>query len=341
MSNQIERTTIRLALPSKGRMEAETRHFLSDCGFTVKRVNPRQFIAKISEIPHLEVWFQRTADIVRKVRDGDVDFGMVGYDNVVEYQRDTNSIVTIHEKLGYGHCYLAVAVPEDWTKVNTLEDLITLAATRSETRPIRVVSKFQTQAAQFLSAHNIRHRLLYADGALEAGPQMGTADFIIDLVSSGVTLRENRLKEIEGGRILDSQMVLIGNRLAMTKRPEVLDMAHTMLERFEAHIRASEHHSVVANMRGNSPEDVAQKLFSQTDLVGLQGPTISPVYHREQTDINWYAISIVVRKDNLDASIRQIRAVGGSGVLVLPLTYIFDEEPPSWRKLLDNLGLGK
>ncbi|MDM8529292.1 ATP phosphoribosyltransferase [Anaerolineales bacterium HSG24] len=337
MSNQPQRTTIRLALPSKGRVEAETRHFLSDCGFTINRVNPRQFIANIPEIPHLEVWFQRSADIVRKVRDGDVDFGIVGYDNVVEYQHDTNSIVIIHEKLGYGHCYLAVAVPEDWTDINSLDDLINLAAIQSKTRPIRVVSKFQKQATLFLSTHNITHRLLYADGALEAGPQMGTADFIIDLVSSGVTLRENRLKEIEGGRILDSQMVLIGNRFTMTKRPEVLEVARTMLERFEAHIRATEHHSVVANMRGDSPEDVAQKLFSQPDLIGLQGPTISPVYLRKPTDTNWYAISIVVRKDNLDASIRQLRAVGGSGVLVLPMTYIFDEEPPRWRKLLDNL----
>ena len=66
------RTGIRLALPSKGRMESETLTLLKDCGLPINKVNPRQYIAEIPEIPHLEVWFQRSADVVRKVRDGDV-----------------------------------------------------------------------------------------------------------------------------------------------------------------------------------------------------------------------------------------------------------------------------
>jgi ATP phosphoribosyltransferase len=100
-----------------------------------------------------------------------------------------------------------------------------------------------------------------------------------------------------------------------------------------------EHCTVIANIRGASPERVAQKIFEQSDLGGLQGPTISRVYLRNPSDTNWYAISIVVRKDRLHQSIEQLRAIGGSGVLVLPVTYIFEEEPLRWLKLLESLGV--
>ncbi len=313
--------------------------FLRECGLPVNKVNPRQYIAKIAEIPHLEVWFQRSADVVRKVRDGDLDLGIVGFDTVVEYRGTADEVVILHDALGYGHCRLSIAVPEAWTEVNSITDLATLARTNTH-RPLRVVSKYERQTSAFFDQHNIKpYRILYADGALEAAPQMGSADFIVDLVSSGVTLRENRLKQIEGGQLLKSQAVFIGNRTALAERPRVLAAAREMLERFEAHLRALEHYAVIANMRGNAPEEVAQKVFAQSDLGGLQGPTISRVYLRDLTDTGWYAISIVVRKDRLNRAIEQLRAIGGSGVLVLPVTYIFEEEPPRWLKLLDTLGI--
>ncbi len=337
------RTEIRLALPSKGRMEEETRSFLQACGLLVNKVNPRQYIAQISEIPHLEIWFQRSADVVRKVRDGDVDLGIVGYDMVVEYRGQADDVVVIHEALGYSRCYLAVAVPEEWTEIHSVANLADLAASRySRQRPLRVVSKYERQTTAFLEKNKISpYRILHADGALEAAPQMGSADFIIDLVSSGVTLRENRLKQIEGGQLLRSQAVFIGNRTALTRRPEVLVIARQMLERIEAHLRATEHQTIIANIRGESPQEVAQKVFSQSDLGGLQGPTISPVYLRESSTTQWYSVTIVVPKDRLQQSIEQLRRIGGSGVLVLPLTYIFEEEPPRWLKLLETLGMNR
>ena len=255
-SNQPYRPNIRLALPSKGRMEDETLAFLRECGLGVNKVNPRQYIAQIPAIPDLEVWFQRSADVVRKVRNGDIDLGIVGYDAVAEYRGPADKVVIIHEALGYGYCRLALAVPEHWHNVNTITDLASLAAEREPERPLRVVSKFQRQAPLFLEQHNIQpYHLLHADGALEAAPQMGTADMIVDLISSGVTLRENRLKELEGGKIFDSQAVFIGNRAALTNRPQALTVTRELLERFEAHLRASEHYTIIANIRGSSPED--------------------------------------------------------------------------------------
>ncbi len=319
-------------------MEEETKNFLHECGFTVKRLAPRQYVARIPQIPYLEVWLQRSADMVRKVRDGDVDLAIVGLNTVAEFCGETDNLVTIHEDLGYCRCRLGVAVPESWTDINTMADIARLAAERSPDQPLRIVSKYERLATPFLEKHHIQpYRLLYEDGALEASPQMGTADFIIDLVETGVTLRENRLKEIADGKMLDSQAVFIGHRPSLIKRPEVLAAAHEMLERFEAHLRAKGNFSVVANMRGTSPEEVAKKVFSQPDLGGLQGPTISSVYLREASETNWYAISIVVRQDHLYRVIEQLRQIGGSGVLVLPIMYIFDEEPPRWQKLLAEL----
>lgn len=339
-SSNINRTTVRLALPSKGRMENETLALLQNCGLSLNKVNPRQYITQIPELPNLEVWFQRSADVVRKVRDGEADLGIVGHDKVAEYSGAHGEVIIIHDALGYGHCRLSVAVPEAWSDINSVKELSSLAESRDRNRPLRVVSKYQRQAKAFLEEHNIKpYHLLHADGALEAAPQMGTADFIVDLVSSGVTLRENRLKEIEDGELLQSQAMFIGNKTALAQRPDALKITKEMLERFEARLRAIEHQTVIANIRGNSAEDVAKKLFSRPELGGLQGPTISRVYIREATDTKWYAITIVVRKDKLHQAIEQLRLIGGSGVLVLPVAYIFEEEPLRWQNLLAALNL--
>ncbi len=338
MTSSNHRTAIRLALPSKGRMENQTLALLQSCGLTINKVNPRQYIAQIPEIPNMEVWFQRSADVIRKVRDGAVDLGIVGLDKVAEYSGSNQEVIMLHEALEYSHCRLSVAVPETWQDINSVSDLAALAQSRSDKRPLRVVSQYQRQAKQFLEQHNITpYHMLHADGALEAAPQMGTADFIVDLVSSGVTLRENRLKELKDGLLIHSQATFIGNRTALLQRPDILDVAHDMLERFEAHLRATEHNMIIANMRGDSAEKVAQKVFSQPQLGGLQGPTISPIYLQETTDITWFAISVVVRKDKIHHAIKQLRKIGGSGVLVLPVTYIFEEEPLRWQNIMDNL----
>lgn len=335
-----KRSVVRLALPSKGRMESGTLELLQQCGLTVKKFNPRQYVAHIPDLENLEVWFQRSADVVRKVRDGDVDLGIIGYDKFAEYQGADDSLVVIHDALGYSHCHLAVAVPEEWEETHSVADLAKIAKARDGSRPLRVVSKYQRLAKAFLEKQGVMpYHMLHADGALEAAPLMGTADFIVDLVSTGVTLREHRLKELAGGTLLHSQAIFFGNRAALTGRPEALAVTHEMLERFEAHLRALDHLTVVANIRGESPEEVAQKVFSQPELGGLQGPTISRVYLREPTETNWYAISIVVRKNRLHQAIEQLRQIGGSGVLVLPISYIFEEEPPRWQKLLKTLGL--
>jgi len=172
---------------------------------------------------------------------------------------------------------------------------------------------------------------------------MGSADIILDLVSTGVTLRENNLREIEGGRIMDSQGVLVANRRALLQRPGLLELCHELIERLEAHLTADKFYSVVANMRGKSAAEVSERLI-RAGLGGLQGPTVSPVYTLDPgsdsiVQMSLFAAVICVPKKQLYPAVKALRRVGGSGVLVQPMTYIFDEEPARWAQLLDNLDL--
>ncbi|KAK4254431.1 hypothetical protein QN277_009816 [Acacia crassicarpa] len=338
-----ERHGIRIGLPSKGRMSADTLELLKDCQLSVKQVNPRQYVAEIPQLPNLEVWFQRPKDIVRKLLSGDLDLGIVGLDTVSEYGRGAEDLILVHEALEYGDCHLSIAIPQYgiFENINSVKELAQMPQWTEE-RPLRVATGFTYLGPKFMKENGIKHVLFSsADGALEAAPAMGIADAILDLVSSGTTLRENNLKEIEGGTVLESQAVLVASRKSLMQRKGVLEITHEILERFEAHLRAIGQFTVTANMRGSSAEDVAERVLSQPSLSGLQGPTISPVFCKRNGKVlpDYYAIVICVPKKELYKSVQQLRAIGGSGVLISQLTYIFEEETPRWRQLLSKLGM--
>ncbi|KAJ0244092.1 ATP phosphoribosyltransferase [Hirschfeldia incana] len=339
----VEREQIRLGLPSKGRMAADSIDLLKDCQLFVKQVNPRQYVAQIPQLPNTEVWFQRPKDIVRKLLSGDLDLGIVGLDTLSEYGQENEDLIIVHEALNFGDCHLSIAIPNYgiYENINSLKELAEMPQWSAE-RPLRVATGFTYLGPKFMQANGIKHvTFSTADGALEAAPAMGIADCILDLVSSGTTLKENNLKEIEGGVVLESQAALVASRRALTERKGALNTVHEILERLEAHLKADGQFTVVANMRGNSSQEVAERVLSQPSLSGLQGPTISPVYCKKdgKVSIDYYAIVICVPKKALYESVKQLRAVGGSGVLISPLTYIFDEDTPRWGQLLRNLKL--
>ncbi|MGC9520816.1 MAG: ATP phosphoribosyltransferase [Anaerolineae bacterium] len=334
-----ERDEVRLSLPSKGRLADDALEFMSACGLRVHKPNPRQYAATIPALPGLTVLFQRPTDIVISVREGSMDFGITGLDVTQEFGGDNDEILVLHEALGFGGCRLAVAVPEAWEGVQTVEDLAALAA--SWDRPLRVATKFTNLTGAFLSEHSVTpFELVYAEGTLEVAPAIGYADCIVDLVSSGQTLRDNRLRRLTDGILLRSQAALIANRSALRRRPEVLDVARVLLEFTEAHLRAQEHVLIVANMRGEGPDAIAQRMFEMRVLGGLQGPTISPVLVADGNP-NWYAVQIVVRRDRLIQAIAELRDIGGSGVVVTPVTYIFEEEPDRYRAMMAAVGTGE
>jgi len=326
--------TIRLSLPSKGRLESDTLDFLSETGLRVFKPNPRQYEAHVPSLPDLGIIFQRPGDIVVSVRQGSIDFGITGMDVIEEKRGPNGDLLILHDALGFGHCSLALAVPEGWGEVTDLVSLKGYSA-RLE-RPLRVATKFPNLTERFLTEKGIPHSLISAEGTLETAPTIGYADVISDLVSSGQTLKDNRLRALTDGVIQPSQAALIANRKALQTNPNALEMARRLLEYIEAHLRAKENLLVVANMRGESPETIAQKMFHETTVGGLQGPTISPVIVRD-TKQNWFSVSIVVRRDDLSRTITELRNIGGSGIIVSPVTYIFEEEPPRYKAMLAAL----
>lgn len=326
--------TIRLSLPSKGRLESGALDFLSAAGLRVFKPNPRQYQADIPALPDLGIIFQRPGDIVVSVRQGSVDFGITGIDVIEEKRGENGDILILHDALGFGHCSLTLAVPESWKDVTDIRSLKKFAGTFNH--PLRVATKFPALTKRFLNQHNIPHTLIAAEGTLETAPTIGYTDIISDLVSSGQTLQDNRLRPLPDGVIQPSQAALITNRKALQARPEVLEMARRLLEYIEAHLRAKDNLLVIANMRGENPGVIAEKIFTQTSVGGLQGPTISPVMVREGGP-NWYSVTVVVRRDRLPQAITELRFIGGSGIIVSPVTYIFEEEPPRYKAMLAAL----
>ena len=325
---------IRLSLPSKGRLESDALDFLSAVGLRVFKPNPRQYEAEVPAIPQLGIIFQRPGDIVVSVRQGSVDFGITGMDVIEEKRGGNGDILILHDALDFGHCSLTLAVPEGWDKVT---DIASLKDYLSELgRPLRVATKFPFLTERFLNQRAIPHTLISAEGTLETAPTIGYADAISDLVSSGQTLKDNRLRALTDGLIQPSQAALIANRKVLQMNPNALEMARRLLEYIEAHLRAEENLLIIANMRGESPEAIAQKMFDETKVSGLQGPTISPVIVRDAKQ-KWFSVSIVVRRADLSRAIMELRTIGGSGMIVSPVTYIFEEEPPRYKAMLDAL----
>ena len=325
---------IRIALPSKGLLSEGSKQLLADVGLPVFNPNPRQYIAWIPRLPEVEVIFQRPGDIVISVRDGSVDFGITGRDIYLEKTDSNGRILELHSKLGFGKCTLFVIVPEDLEDINSIQDLKNFQ--QSLARPLKVATKFPNLSEKFFgSEEKISIEVIRAEGALEIAPTVGYADLIVDLVSTGTTLRDNRLKRLTGGKLLEAEACLIANRERLSNDPETLQIATKLLEMIGAHLRGKQNLAVFANVRANSEEEISEKIFKQAVIGGLQGPTVSRILTRDNE--NFYAIHVVVRKDELHTAIGELREIGGSGVVVSPVNYIFEEQPLEILNMITEL----
>lgn len=325
---------IRIALPSKGMLAEESKSLFAEVGLKIYSPNPRQYIATIPRLPQVEVIFQRTGDIVISVRDGSVDFGITGKDVYLEKHGPNDKIMELHSHLGFGKCSLNVIVTDDALEITKLSDLSSLQ--EKFARPLKIATKFPKLTMDFIKANtNLEVELIKAEGTLEIAPTIGYADLIVDLVSTGTTLRDNHLRILEGGKILEAEACLIANKNSLKSNPETRAFAVQLLELIGAHLRAKENLAIFANVRGTSPESITEKIMGKEIIRGLQGPTISKIITQENDE--WCAVHLVVKKSQLHQAIQEIRQVGGSGVVVSPVTYIFEEEPEELQQMLAAL----
>ena len=225
-------------------------------------------------------------------------------------------------------------MPDSWSEVNTCADLE--SHQRKLSRVLKVATKFPNLTRGFFDTQiAIPIEVIRAEGALEIAPTVGYADLIVDLVSTGTTLRDNRLKKVTDGTILEAEACLIANRACLQSNPQTLAIATQLLELVGAHLRANDNLAIFANIRGHSMEALAKKIFQKKVIRGLQGPTISPIL--TPSGENYFAVHVVVKKERLHQAIREIRDIGGSGVVVSPVTYIFEEEPPEIIHMMSAL----
>ena len=167
---------------------------------------------------------------------------------------------------------------------------------------------------------------------------LDTADIICDLTSSGVTLRENRLKPITGGTVVESQACLIGNRRELQADPERLEATRALLELMEAYLRSRQRVSITANMQGESAVDVARRVLDSGKVVGLRGPTIAPVFPREPTDGEWFALTVVVTEDVLLPTVEALRRAGAGEISATQVRYVFEHRSWTFEALERQLG---
>ena len=272
---------VMFALPSKGAIAEPTLEFLRSCDLRVLQTNPRQYTATLPTLPAVDVLFQRVTDIVYKVAEGTVDLGITGLDVFQELAGGLDDVIVLHDNLRYGACQLVVAVPEAWIDVDLMADVVDVSLDFRENkhRNFRVATKFTNLARQFLHEHGVHHfSLIEAEGAIEAAPTLGYADMIIDLSATGTTLRENQLKPIQDGILLESNACLIANRHALRERPDVLETARTLLETIDAALNGRSYYQLTANIHGQSAGRVAHAVAENGLTRGLQGPTVAPIY---------------------------------------------------------------
>lgn len=330
--------TLILALPSKGQLSDDSTNFLGRAGLSVYKPNTRQYTASIPSLPNLQVVFQRPTDIFGKVSEGTVDIGITGLDIVAEYTEDADDVHVI-EKLGFGKCELLMAVPESWIDVTSIADLADLTIRNQEMgKQLRVATKYGNLTKEFLYRQGISHFLLvHADGALEAAPRMGYADMICDLSETGTTLRENHLRPLDGGVIVESEAVLIGNVQTLSRSPQKLESLREMIELIEAHKRSRQYVAIRANIKGESLEDVQQRILANPELCGTKGPGVVPVASAPGTNGKWFETNLLIGSNLIHKTMQHLRDLGGTDIIVTRPDYVFVEKSHTYERFEDTI----
>ncbi|MGN7292179.1 ATP phosphoribosyltransferase [Rhizobium sp. SAFR-030] len=209
--------TITIGLPSKGRMKDDASAIFERAGMKILAVgNDRSYRGRVEGFDDVEIAFLSASEISREIGNGTVDFGVTGEDLIREGLAEADKRVEIAARLGFGHADVVVAVPEVWLDVETMADLGDVAAEfrARHGRRLAIATKYWRLTQQhFSSQHGIQlYRIVESLGATEGAPAAGQADIIVDITSTGSTLKANHLKVLSDGVILRSEACLVRAR---------------------------------------------------------------------------------------------------------------------------------
>jgi len=360
---------VTIALPNKGRLHDNTVAFLEKCALKVKRDNARQYQSTMSGAGGpVDVVFQRARDIPTIVAEGKADLGIIGFDIFCETEREGGECIAVFpdEKeraaqsigpLPFGACNLVVAVPDHWVDVTAMADVaeLALAMKKDGNQRLRVATEFPNLVRNFLFEKGVSNfQIVEVYGAAESAPKMGSADIVADLASSGVTLAENRLKQIRGGEILRSSACLIASRKLRGEGKgagKKLTLVRNIVDRIDANMKARQYWLVTANVAAPAPgkgeafEDVLAKALAdgltddQRALLGRRGPTVARVLNLSGSETHEavYGVSLQVEADALDAVVGILRRQTGLDILVSPVAFAYESRAVAYDLLQAKL----
>ncbi len=206
-----------LALPSKGRLMDNSVALLERAGYAVEGNGGRGYRGTLGGLDDVEIAFLPAGEIAQQLAAGAVHLGITGVDLIGEYAEARQGAVEIRARLGFGHADVVVAVPRAWLDVETMADLDEVSATfyQAHGRRLRVATKYPNLTRRFFAAKGVTGYLVVDSlGATEGAPAAGTAEVIVDITSTGSTLRANWLKVLADGVILRSEAVLASAGIA-------------------------------------------------------------------------------------------------------------------------------
>lgn len=279
-------TKIRIAIQKAGRLHEDSLQLLKDCGISID--NGRDQLRAVSRNFPLEVFYLRNGDIPQYLRDGVVDIAIIGENILIEKGAD----ILIAEKLGFSKCKVSLAVPKT-IKYTSVKDF----------QGKKIATSYPNTVKSYLDSRGVTAELHLITGSVEIAPNIGLADAICDIVSSGSTLFKNNLKEVE---------VMLTSEAVLAVSPGILPERTTILEqlqfRIQSVLRARQSKYVLLN----APNDRLDAIIAL--LPGMRSPTVLPL-----AEEGWSSVHTVINKDKFWEVITELKKAGAEGILVCPI----------------------
>lgn len=277
---------LRIAVQKSGRLNEDSMRILKDIGISIDN-GKDQLKASAKGFP-VEVFYLRNGDIPQYLKDGVVDAAIIGENVLIEKGEG----IAIVEKLGFSTCRVCIAVPKV-DKYSSIKDL----------EGKRIATSYPNTVQMYLDKNGVKANLHIINGSVEIAPNIGLADAICDIVSSGSTLFKNNLKEVD--TILKSEAVLAVSPKLNAERKAILE---TIQFRIQSVLKGRNSKYILLN----APNDKVQDIVNV--LPGMKSPTVLPLAQE-----GWSSVHSVISKDQFWEVIDDLKAKGAQGILVCPI----------------------
>ena len=279
-------TKIKIAIQKSGRLNEDSLRILKDCGISIDN-GKDQLKAQARNFP-MEVLYLRNGDIPQYLRDGVVDIAIIGENVLIEKGKD----IKFFEKLGFSKCRVSLAIPKSVT-YSGIDDL----------NGKRIATSYPNTVNAYLEEKGVSAELHIINGSVEIAPNIGLADAICDIVSSGSTLFKNNLKEAEV--MLKSEAVLAVSPGIDPKKSEILEKLRF---RIKSVLQARQSKYVLMNVPNDNLKDILKL------LPGMRSPTVLPL-----AEAGWSSVHTVIQQDTFWEVLDGLKLAGAEGILVCPI----------------------